>query len=363
MNSTPGVLAVLTDPALRDEADRVGAAVGARIVHAGMTFSAPARASQKTWTAAAAVLLDEQAAGDCAQRALPRRDHVVMIADTAPTAATLHAALAVGAQRVVTLPADGDALVRDLTAAADAARDDKRRGQVVAVTGGRGGAGASLFAAGLAANAGDAVLLDLDPCGGGIDLLVGGENAEGLRWPDLTVQGGRLDWPAVRAALPRHRAVSVLSGGRRSHRPNPEAVAAVIDAGRRGGATVVCDTPRCVVGAGETALETADLVVVVSPCDVRACAAAASRIPLLSGFNPNTGLVARGPSPGGLRAGEVAELVGLPLLASMRAEPRIAERLEYGRLRLPRRSALTAACRRVLALLAAGGRVGEDGAA
>jgi hypothetical protein len=74
-------------------------------------------------------------------------------------------------------------------------------------------------------------------------------------------------------------------------------------------------------------------------------------VPMLTGLNPNVGLVVRGPSPGGLRAEEVAEIVGLPLLVSMKPDPRLAEQLEHGGLRLGRRSALAAGARCVLALL------------
>ena len=98
-------------------------------------------------------------------------------------------------------------------------------------------------------------------------------------------------------------------------------------------------------------LDAADLVVVVSPCDVRACAATATIAAVLSAINPHLGLVVRGPSPGGLRAAEVADIAGLPLLASMRAQPRLAEQLEHGGLRLRTRSPLAAAARRVLAVL------------
>jgi hypothetical protein len=131
------------------------------------------------------------------------------------------------------------------------------------------------------------------------------------------------------------------------------AVDAVVDAGRRGGATVVCDVPRRLTDAAQTALDTADLVVLVSPCHVRACAATATIAAVLTGINPNVGLVVRGPSPGGLRADEVAQIAGLPLLASMRPYPRLAEHLEHGGLRFGRRSALTAAAQRVLAVLPA----------
>ena len=219
--------------------------------------------------------------------------------------------------------------------------------------GGCGGAGASLFAVALARTAADAMLVDLDPWAGGIDLLVGAECATGVRWPDLTLAGGRLAWSAVRDALPRHRGMVMLSGTRSGHEIDCRAVQAVIDAGRRGGVTVVCDLPRRLTDAVETAVDAADLVVMISPCDVRACAATATLAPVLAGLTPNVGLVVRGPSPGGLRAEEVASIAELPLLASMRPHPRLAEQLERGGLRLGRRSQLAAAARRVLAAVPA----------
>lgn len=352
-SGTRGVLAVLADPLLRDEVDRVAAAVGARVVHAAIGSLPQAPVSRKTWSAAAAVVLDETAASRCSAAALPRRPHVILVSAAAPTPATWAAAIAIGAQQVLLLPAQERELVHELAEAAEAARDGQRRGEVIAVIGGRGGGGASMFAAALAQTANDALLVDIDPWGGGIDLLLGGESAPGLRWPDLALQSGRLNWPAVQDALPRRRGVSVLSGTRCAVELESRPVDAVVDAGRRGGATVICDVPRRLTDAAQTALETADLVVLVSPCDVRACAATATIAPVLSAINPNIGLVVRGPSPGGLRAAEVAATAGMSLLASMRAEPRIAEQLEHGGLRLRRRSALAAAARRVLAVLPA----------
>jgi secretion/DNA translocation related CpaE-like protein len=347
VSPTAGLLALLNQPALRDEVDRVGAAVGVRVIH--VTGSTPV--SRKTWSAAAAVILDEEAAARCGRSPLPRRAHVIVLASAEPTGTTWQAAIAVGAQRVLTLPADENELVRELAEAGEAVRDGGHSGAVIAVIGGRGGAGASLFATALAQTAGDALLVDLDPWGGGIDLLIGSENVPGLRWPDLALQGGRLTWPAVREALPRHRGVSVLSGTRRGYQLDGRAVDAVVDAGRRGGATVVCDLSRGMTAPAEIALDAADLVVLVSPCDVRACAAGTAIAPSLRTVNPNVGLVVRGPSPGGLRAAEVADIIGLPLLASMRTEPRLTEQLEHGGLRLRRRSALAAAARRVLDVL------------
>jgi secretion/DNA translocation related CpaE-like protein len=342
-----GVLAVLADPALRDEVDRVAAAVGVRVVHA----ASASPLSRKAWSAAAAVVLDEAAAQGCARTGLPRRGHVIVASGDDAPPATWAAAIDVGAGHVLRLPVQEHDLVRELAEAAESARDVGVRGAVLAVIGGCGGAGASLFAAALALTANDAMLIDLDPWAGGIDLLVGAETTPGVRWPDLALQGGRLTWSAVRDALPRHRGLSLLSGTRRGYELDGGAVQAVLDAGRRGGATVVCDLARRMTDAVETVLETADLAVVVSPCNVRACAATATVVPVLAAINPNIGLVVRGPSPGGLRADEVATIAEVPLLAAMKPHPRLAEQLEHGGLRLGRRSGLAAAARRVLGVL------------
>ncbi|MCV7196508.1 septum site-determining protein Ssd [Mycobacterium angelicum] len=340
---------MLADPDVRDDLDRVAAAVGVRVVHTGANSSV----SRKTWAAAAAVVLDEAAADRCGRLALPRRGHVSVLTGTEAAPATWAAAIAIGAQHVLRLPAQEHDLIRELAEAAESARDDRPHGQAVAVIGGCGGAGASLFAVALAQAATDALLVDLDPWGGGIDLLVGGEATAGLRWPDLALQGGRLTWSAVREALPRHRGISVLSGTRNGYELDAAPVAAVLDAGRRGGVVVVCDLPRRLTDATVAALDVADLVVLLSPCDVRACAAAATIAPVLAAINPNLGLVVRGPSPGGLRAAEVADIAGVPLLAWMRAQPRLAEQLDHGGLRLRRRSAMAGAARRVLEVLGA----------
>src|SRR4051794_4959272 len=345
MTATNGILALVGDPALRDDVDRVAAAVGLPVVHA----SEPS--GRNVWAGAVAVLLDVAAARRCAQRALPRRARVVLVVRSEPQPAEFEAAIAVGAQQVITLPAQDGELMAELSDAADACRDEARRGAVLGVIAGRGGAGASVFATALAQMAADALLVDADPWGGGIDLVVGCEGETGLRWPDLALQGGRLSYTALREALPQRHGVSVLSGSRTGSDIDAVPLGAVIDAGSRGGATVICDLPRRSTGAVETVLDAADLVVVIAAADVRSCAAAAALTPWLSAANPNAGVVVRGPSPGGLGAAEVARIVGLPLLAAMRAQPGVADSLERGGLQLRRRSPLAAAARRVLGVL------------
>jgi secretion/DNA translocation related CpaE-like protein len=329
MTATNGILALVGDPVLRDDVDRLAAACGLQVVHA----SEPS--SRKVWTGAAAVLLDVQAARRCVESGLPRRGRIVLVGRAEPLAADWEAAIAVGAHHVITLPAEDADLMAELSDAADATREDGR-GAVVAVIGGRGGAGASVFATALAQIAPDALLIDADPWSGGIDLVLGAEAEGGLRWPDLALQGGRLNFAALRDALPRRHGVSVLSGGRVGGDIDAAPLGAVIDAGSRGGATVICDVPRRSTAAAETALDTADLVVLIAPADVRSCAAAAAITPWVSTINPNAGVVVRGPAPGGLRSGDVAEIVGLPLLAAMRPQSDVAVVLERGGLRLRR---------------------------
>lgn len=342
MSTTSGVLGVIDDPTLREAVDRVAAAVAVRVVHqSGLP-------SRRDWTAAASVVVDQRAVGRCAAAALPRRARVILLVDADPNSQTWAAAISLGAQHVLRLPAQEDELVERLTDLGDSSTGG---GSVVAVVGGRGGAGASVFAAALALVAGDALLVDVDPWAGGVDLLLGIEDKPGLRWPDVAVEGGRLTLAAVREALPSHRGVAVLSGARHGGDISGGSVLSIADAGRRGGTTVVCDLPRRLTGAAEAALDVADLVVIVAACDVRSCASTKAMAPSLLGINPNVGVVVRGPSPGGLGSKDVARAAGLPLLAAMRPEPNLAERLEQGGLRLRRRAALVAAARRVLAVL------------
>ena len=351
MNASEGILALVDDQTLSNDIDRVAAAAGLRMVRA----SDPS--GRRVWTSAAAVLVDSAAAVRCAARGLPRRARVLLVSGAAPGPADWEAAVAVGAQQIVVLPADAHALMAILADAAEAARDAGARGPVIAVLAGRGGGGASIFATAVAQAADQALLIDGDPWGGGLDLVLGSETEPGLRWPDLSLAGGRVNFAALRDALPRRGGVSVLSGSRvlsgerSSNDVDAAPLGAVIDAGSRGGVTVVCDVARRPSQATEVALASADLVVLVTPADVRSCAAAAATGQWVSAGNPNTGVVVRGPAPGGLRAIDVARIVGLPVLASMRPQAGIDALLERGGLRVRARSPLARAAATVLATL------------
>jgi secretion/DNA translocation related CpaE-like protein len=244
-------------------------------------------------------------------------------------------AVAVGAENVVSLPQAEAWLVAAFAEAAEGARGV---GAVLGVVGGRGGAGASVLAAAVALRAaqdgGRAMLVDCDPLGGGLDLVLGAEATEGARWPELAIAGGRVPATALHAALPRAGrgggSLAVLSCDRSDQGPSAAGVNTVLDAGRRGGETVVCDLPRYPTDAALAALSAADLTVLVVPADVRSCASAGRVAAVLAEQARAVRLVVRGPAPGGITPDEIARTLGLPLLAAMRPQPGLRAMLERG---------------------------------
>ena len=231
--------------------------------------------------------------------------------------------------------------------------------RLVAVGGSCGGAGASTLAAAIAlaaaAQAGEALLVDADPWGGGLDLLLGIERADGLRWPDLAELRGSVSGQALMAALPETHGVSVLAAGRDGPAViRGEALLAAVEAARAGGWPVVVDLPRPgAVGVGhstEDLLADADVAALVVPARVRAAAAARLMVAEEGPWSA-AALVVR-PVPGGLPADEVAEVVGRPVVAVLahdRSAPVRGERGEPPA--VSPRAPLGVAARRLLAEL------------
>lgn len=326
-------LVAMADDVLLDEVLRIAAAVGCEVERVSDLGAVGTR-----WQSAPLVLLDA-ASVPGESTALPRRRGVLLVCKAAPEDGSWQCAFEVGAEDVLPLPdreADLIAALADVVEGPGSAG-----GGVVAVLGGRGGAGASVLAAATALRAsragGSALLVDCDLLGGGVDLLLGLELAEGLRWPGLRVRSGRVSMSELDGALPSRRhgdgMLSLLSCDREGAGPAPEAVAAVVEAGRRAGRVVVCDLPRRPEGEAIEAVRRADLVVLVVPAEVRACVAAKR---VLTGLDAVTGaadrarVVVRGPSPDGLTAADAAEAVGAPLLCWMRAERGLALALDRG---------------------------------
>jgi secretion/DNA translocation related CpaE-like protein len=244
-----------------------------------------------------------------------------------------------GAQHIASLPTASGWLIERFSQTLES----KGKGRVLAIAGGRGGAGASVLAAAMcvtAARAGSrALLIDADPLGGGADLLFGWEEEHGLRWAQLAEAGGRLDPEAFIGALPNGGDLVVLSCDRadlsKPERPEPvvlapEVMRAAIDAGRNARDLVVVDLPRRFDAAAEWALRAADRALIVVPAEVRAVAAASRVTSAALACRDELGVIIRGPAPGSLNADQIAAALGLPVVGWLRPEPKLAVALERG---------------------------------
>ncbi|OYD67794.1 septum site-determining protein Ssd [Rhodococcus sp. OK302] len=346
------VLVMVDDPMILASVRRVAAAIDQAVDEAMHPVS------RQQWNRASAVVLDAASARACSSRN-PRRSRVFIVNEGEPTIDEWKYATSIGAQSVFTLPADENALVAVL-AEHSASRGD---GTVVAVVGGCGGAGASVSAAAIALTSAarhtPTLLVDVDALGSGADVLLGIDSVPGLRWSALTVEGGRLSPEALRDALPAlGKDLRVLACSRREVcGPSVTAVAAVLDAGRRSGGVVVCDVPRDRSPVVEAVLEASDFVVMVVPATVASCVAAEKVGVWAAEHNSNIGLLVRGPAPGGLRGVDVANMLGLPLIAVMRGHRSLASMLERGGLELTRHCPLSVGSGAVLDAITSGARI------
>lgn len=336
-------LLVLTHAVIFDDVARCGAAAGYDVVRGDPQRCRPG------WLRAAAVVADGPALTVLAGRGLPARDGVLVVggADAAPD--TWRRGLGLGAQGGFVLPDEEAGLVAALSSLR---RPRQAAAPMLAVVGGHGGAGTSTFAAVLARTASRSrratVLLDADPSGAGLDLLLGAEEAPGLRWGDVTGETGSIAGQALSAALPSvSDQLRVLTRARDDSAPlSAETALAVVDAARSVGSTVIADLGRGADPSSAGLLESADLTVVVTAASVPAVAATRKLVARLEGRRCR--LVVRSPSPGGLSPVQVAEAIGLPLVAGLRTRSAVARAGESGGIRVRRRSPEVRAAQAVL---------------
>jgi secretion/DNA translocation related CpaE-like protein len=276
----------------------------------------------------------------------------VLVATGDPEDRFWRSALALRAEQVVLLP-EGEQLLFDRLSRL-AERPD-RRALVIAVTGGCGGAGSSVLAAGLARAAtrvSRSLLIEVDRLGSGADLLLGAEDEPGLRWPDLVSARGELPPGSLLGAVPVVDGLHVLSWDRS---PDPVEVpaaagAAVLATAAREFGIVVLDLPRWLDPAAVVASRAADLALLVVPAQIRAAAAARRVATGLLQHLAEVRVIVRGPASTGLRAEAVAEALGLPLAGELKPEPGLRAALDRGdppglRVRGP----LATLCRQLLA--------------
>jgi len=328
MTSTPALL-ITRDEALLEDLLRLAAAAGVSLDVAHDTTS-----GLRAWATAGVVLVGADLAGQLAEQRPPRRDQVHVVGHVPVGDEVFRSALVSGARDVVELPVAEGWLVELLTDVSDAVDNRPgRRARTIGVVGGCGGAGATTFAAALALVSSlreTSALVDLDPLGPGIDRVVGLEPGSGARWDVLVASRGRLGSRSLRAALPDKDGLAVLTWG-----PGPPveldapSVREVLSAAQRGNDLVVVDLPRALGDVTAEVVTRCDRVLVVADTSVAGTASTARVVALLRPLTDRIGMVAR---CGGaaVPSTRVAEALGLPLVAEVPRQRRLAEHVDLG---------------------------------
>ncbi len=321
-------LFIIDDPTIRDDLLRLAAAACV-----DPFVACDASGGRKNWRRASLVFLDETAARQCLRARLPRRTGVVLVtAGETPPDHLWELASELTADHVVCLPAAEPWLIDRLS---DDAPASSGQTPVIGVIGGRGGAGASVLAAGLgvtAARRGDRpLLLDADALGGGLDVLLGGDSVCGVRWSDLSIPGDYQDTNGLYAAIPRVGELSVLSWDRDdTNAITAESISYVLEMARERADVVVIDLPRYCDDAALAALQSASVVVLVVPGEIGALVAANRLISVIRPHCAELCAVLRGPTPSGIRLADLARALPVPVIAHIPADPNLRAALERG---------------------------------
>ncbi len=323
MTSTTAPLIITADESLLAELLPLAAAADV----APLTADEPL-AALAAWSRAPVVLLGADLADGVARIAPEKRPHVYLVAHQRAPDDLFRTALQIGAEQVVELASASAWLVELL---ADLTERRTTRARVIGVIGGSGGAGATTFACALgqgAARIGDAVVIDCDPQGPGLDRMLGLERTDGFRWDALCQTTGRLSARALRDALPRAGSLGVLSWyvGAGAQTLQAFAVREALSAARRGHDTVVVDLPRTPDRLVDEVASRCDQLLVVTVGTVLGVGAAA-RMRARFADHSDIGVVLRGE---GVDAADVASVVRLPVVVQMRDQPRLAEALDLG---------------------------------
>lgn len=310
--------------------DHILAAAAAAGIEPSVT-SEPA-SIRPVWATAPMVVVGIDRAEQVFDLVLPRRSEVYVVG-TEQREQDLWQWSAAMAAAVVSLPSGAGGLT---AAIADLTARPGDGGSRVAVIGSSGGVGTSTIAAGLgyvaASRNVSAILLDLDPTGGGIDLLVGAEAMAGWRWPRLSTAQGHLG--DLTGHLPRVAGMDVLSTARDGSSAvaglEADPVRAVVLSASRSHRLTVADLPRSMTPSCHEVLRWVDRTLLVVAATVRGIAAAQQMRPQLRLASSDLRLIVRTPRSGGVSAGMVSDALELPLAGTVGEDSSLGPAAERG---------------------------------
>lgn len=285
------------------------------------------------WRSAPCVVVSVEMAAAVCGLGLEPRSRVHLVGDDVEQLAAWSPVLEAA---VLALPQHTSALAQAL------GQGDRAVGQarVVRVVSGSGGLGVSTLCCALAQQASArglrSAVVELDPEGGGLDLLFGAENAPGWRWHDLRSASGRLE--RLDGNLPNVSGVDIVAhagpgrAARGGSAPRPEAVASVLQCLSRTHDLVVLDA-----GHGNALSDglPGQRQLLAVGADVRAVMAARARAETL-GLHDIELVVRTGPGRR-LAPQLVAETLGVPLLGEVGQDLSVVRAAEQGRPLRPRR--------------------------
>lgn len=310
------VLVGVADPALHPEVSTIVAATGRTRLDTTQVSEILKHAPR-----ACAIILDPEVAAGVVSHQLAGTIFLVH-ADPGPVDWKL--AMQLHAEEALVLPAQAPELLAALGRREKVLHADTF---ALSIAGAVGGAGTSTLSAAVATQAAGSVLIDADPRGGGLDLLLGVEEHTGVRWNDLGRATG-LDAAALLAALPEVEGFRLLGPARTQlhHELEPAQLRGVADT-LGGHASLIFDT----AGVGECfeqAVAHSDAVALVVPAEVRAAVAAHGLARALDAQRIKPFLVVRHRGWSGLSASEIEDVVGAPVVAEIPTVRRLAKRIE-----------------------------------
>lgn len=250
-------------------------------------------------------------------------EEIVIVSAQSPGAKAWKLAIALEAKTVVGIEGSHDWFLENLIA------PTSQIAEVITLVPIVGGSGASTLASAMAAESASkgrrVCLVDIDPQGGGIDLVCGAEEIPGARWPDL-VEVDDISGADLLRSLPECSGVRILA--MRSEAITAQKVDQILRTLLTAVDLIYIDCAQDVKSYWQSISDISSQILLVLPTTVRATTVAKQN--LESQVNDKFGLVVRQLPGTGLTPAAIAQTLGISLKAQLVTDSRVVEQIEQG---------------------------------